>query len=633
MRADREQFINSIQDYDRDRLLLLAVTQYDELDRLKLTQWENDRIYTEAHIQYCGLKEKYNAAVKENSDLKVALKKEIEKNDLKTRSIFGRKTEGLLSLIDTANNKTDAIIDESTVEDGDFSDERKSRIIDLEERRREHDAPAGGAGSQKRKSLAASMKNLPEEIVYELGVEELNAMYGEHNWRIAYWHSHSTLEKIPNPYYRRTVLTPTISVGLEHELNTMPYRNPLIDRSPVSASIMTDILFRKFVLGLPFNRQAMDYQMHDVYLLKQTIINWVNTLVPLLCGPVYEYLTECLVEYRYGQSDETTIQVNKDGRGPGHKSYMWIHTSSELLDCPPIIIFCYEQTRNTEHLRSFYREFLGYITCDAYVSYQVLEKERDGDIKTSGCMMHCRRYFAEAFFLQNVTSLTDEELKTLPETRALLLIRDIYAEENQLRELSAEKRLAARTEKVAPKVALFFEYVGSLATSDEPHSDRLKKAVTYARNQELCLKRFLTDGNIPIDNGHVERIIAHSYSVGRANWLFADTIGGAKVNAMVYSIVETARANHVDAGCYLQYLFEEMQKHLGSDDKSFLPDMVPWSDAYKEYEKRKQQSNLALTQKLFLTPEKPRAPRKRNSVINIQPDTGLSKAPSSELSA
>lgn len=632
MRADREIFINSIQDYNRDRLLSLVTAQYDELDRLKLTQYENERIYTETHIQYCELKEKYDATVKENANLKVALKKEIEKNDLKARSIFGRKTEGLLSLIDAADNKTDEPEDESMVEDNDASYERKSRIIDLKERKGELRNSVSGAGTKKKKSLASSMKNLPQELIYELKVNELNAMYGENNWRIAYWHSHSTLEKISNPYYSRTVLTPAISVGLEHELFTMPYMNPLKDRSPVSASIMADILFRKFVLGLPFNRQAMDYQMQDVYLIKQTIINWANTLVPLICGPVYEFLTECLIGYKYGQSDETTIQVNKDGRGPGHKSYMWIHTSSELLDCPPIIIFCYEETRSTEHLRSFYREFLGYITCDAYVSYQVMEKESDGDIQTSGCMMHARRYFAEAFFVQDVTSLTDEELRALPETQALFLIRSIYIEENQLRELSAEERLAARKEKVAPTVELFFEYVHSLAGSEEILSDRLKKAVTYAINQEQCLKRFLSDGNIPIDNGHVERVIAHSYSIGRANWLFADTISGAKVNAMVYSLAETARANHADVRCYLQYLFEEMPKYQGAEDKDCLSDMVPWSDAYKKYEKNKHQSDLEMIRNLFQEPDKPRTPRKKDPVI-ILPDTGPPKAQSSDLSA
>lgn len=111
--------------------------------------------------------------------------------------------------------------------------------------------------------------------------------------------------------------------------------------------------------------------------------------------------------------------------------------------------------------------------------------------------------------------------------------------------MTADERLSAREALVAPKVDAFFEYIHSLEGSGEVFSDRMKKTITYAVNQEQNLRRFLTDGNIPCDNGHVERII-RSYSVGRANWLFADTIDGAKVNAIMYSIVETARANHAN---------------------------------------------------------------------------------------
>jgi hypothetical protein len=402
-------------------------------------------------------------------------------------------------------------------------------------------------------------------------------------------------------------------------LATVPYSNFLIAKSAASPSVIADILYHKFVLGIPFYRQAVDYQMNGIALLKQTIINWVNGLVPEIMSPVYDYLTECLLKYKYTQNDETYIQVNKDGREPGHKSYMWIHCSSELLDCNPIIIFCYEATRGTNHLRSFFREFLGYITCDAYASYQVLEDEKNRLITVTGCMMHCRRYFAEAFFVNDVAELSDEQLLELPETKALMLIRDIYHEENQLKDLNSEDRTAIRKEKVEPKVNQFFEYIHSLEESAEIFSDRMNKAITYAVNQEEHLRRFLTDGNISIDNGHAERVI-RSYSVGRSNWLFADTISGAKVNAMMYSLVETAKANHVNVRCYLRYLFEEIPKHLKQSDKNFLEDMVPWSDAYHSYESQKGQADEQLWQRLFPEPERPRTPRKRDSMIYIPSD-------------
>ena len=577
MKADSKQFLNLINDYNADCLRSLALSLYEELEELKLRQYANERIY----------------------------------------------------------NKTAEFEDGIRVEVEEQPEERNSRIINFTDHNKNKSSkPRNGNcnGSQKQNRLATSMEKLPKQLIYDFDPKALDEEYGHHNWRIAFWHCHTTLEKLDSPYYAKTVYTPVISSGLEHMLTTVPYVNPLIERSSVSPSIITDILYRKFVLGLPFYRQAVDYQMNGIELLKQTIINWANRLVPKIMGPVCDYLTECLLKYKYIQNDETYIQVNKDGRGPGHKSYMWIHCSSELLSCNPIIIFCYEATRGTDHLRSFFKEFLGYITCDAYISYQVLENEKNGLITVTGCMMHCRRYFAEAFFVNNVAALSDEQLLQLSETKALMLIRDIYHEENQLKDLNCEDRTTIRNERVKPKMDLFFEYVHSLKVSNEIYSSRMNKAITYAVNQEEYLRRFLTDGNISIDNGHAERVI-RSYSVGRANWLFADTVLGAEVNALMYSVVGTAKANHVNVRCYLQYLFEEIPKYLDQSDKGFLKDMVPWSDAYRRYEAQKKQLDEQHWQRLFPEPERPRTPRKRDSVVHIPSEIQKNNESSVENSA
>ena len=189
------------------------------------------------------------------------------------------------------------------------------------------------------------------------------------------------------------------------------------------------------------------------------------------------------------QSDESPLQVNKSEHGPAHKGFMWVHSSSELMDCNPIIVFSYEETRGTDHLRNLFDEFLGYIVCDAYVSYKVFAKEHPG-VAIAGCLMHCRRYFAEAFFVNEVGAMSEEELSLLPETKALLLIRDIYIEENDLRDLSADERREKRQELVKPKVDEFFDYIHGLADSGEQFSDRMKKAINYALNQEDQLREF-----------------------------------------------------------------------------------------------------------------------------------------------
>ena len=61
-----------------------------------------------------------------------------------------------------------------------------------------------------------------------------------------------------------------------------------------------------------------------------------------------------------------------DNRKAGSKSYMWVHTTSELADCNPVVVFYYELTRGTDHLREFYYDYTGTITSDAYASYPLL---------------------------------------------------------------------------------------------------------------------------------------------------------------------------------------------------------------------------------------------------------------------
>mgnify|MGYP000166947355 CR=1 FL=1 len=66
------------------------------------------------------------------------------------------------------------------------------------------------------------------------------------------------------------------------------------------------------------------------------------------------------------------------------------------------------------------------------------------------------------------------------------------------------------------------------------------QGLQYLVNQELYLKVFLTDGDVPIDNSASERSI-RTFCIGKKNWMFHNTANGASANAMVYSISETAK--------------------------------------------------------------------------------------------
>ena len=97
------------------------------------------------------------------------------------------------------------------------------------------------------------------------------------------------------------------------------------------------------------------------------------------------------------------------------------------------------------------------------------------------------------------------------------------------------------------------------------------------RCSERYLKVFLDDGSVPIDNSACERAI-RPFCVGRSNWHICDSIHGAKASAVVYSLVETAKANRLKPYEYLKHLLTEIPKHMDDSDTAFLEDLLPWSD-------------------------------------------------------
>ena len=96
-----------------------------------------------------------------------------------------------------------------------------------------------------------------------------------------------------------------------------------------------------------------------------------------------------------------------------------------------------------------------------------------------------------------------------------------------------------------------------------------------------CLCTFLEDGEVPIDNNASERAI-RGFCIGKKNWQMIDTINGAKASAIIYSIAETAKANNLKPYDYFEHILNEIPKHMDDSDRSFLEDLLPWSEKLPE---------------------------------------------------
>ena len=65
------------------------------------------------------------------------------------------------------------------------------------------------------------------------------------------------------------------------------------------------------------------------------------------------------------------------------------------------------------------------------------------------------------------------------------------------------------------------------------------------------------------------------FCISRKNWVMIDTITGAKLSAIIYSITELAKVNDLKLYDYFEYLFTEIPKYLDNTDRSFMDDLFP----------------------------------------------------------
>ena len=144
----------------------------------------------------------------------------------------------------------------------------------------------------------------------------------------------------------------------------------------------------------------------------------------------------------------------------------------------------------------------------------------------------------------------------------------------------------ARLEKEKPVVEGFLSW---LDQQNPTRGSRMDKAVTYIQNRRSYLTTYLEDGRCSFSNNLSENAI-RPFTVGRKNWLFCDTPNGAQASAIVYTMVEMAKANGVNVYHYLTYLLEKLPDDRMRDDELEL--LAPWNETVKaEIERRANESN------------------------------------------
>ena len=326
------------------------------------------------------------------------------------------------------------------------------------------------------------------------------------------------------------------------------------------------VMYQKFCNALPYFRQEKDWKQYGASITRKTMANWVIQNSEAFFLPMYEYFQRKLLEREFAMADETPLQVlHEPGRRAQTQSYMWLFRSGED-GLPPIILYKYSETRAGENAVDFLRGFKGYLMCDGYSGYNKVP-----DAKRTACWAHIRRYLTDAIPKGKALDYTQPSVQGVMYINQLFHLEDII----KAKHTSFDAIKKARLEKEKPVVEGFLSWLDQQAPV---RGSRMDKAVTYIQNRRSYLTTYLEDGRCSFSNNLSENAI-RPFTVGRKNWLFCDTPNGAQASALVYSMVEIAKANGVNVYHYLTYLLEKMPSNRMSDEELEL--LAPWNENVK----------------------------------------------------
>ena len=348
--------------------------------------------------------------------------------------------------------------------------------------------------------------------------------------------------------------------GFAHMISVKP-PVPLMKHSLASPSTVAYIMTQKYVDGLPLARQEKIWAREGISLSRATMANWVIQCAQTWLKPLYKHMKQELLTHSVIHADETVVQVLKeDGKPATSESRMWLYASAALLR-HQVRLFEYPPDRSGKRAESFLRGFTGCLVTDGYAGYNLVK-----DVTHCGCWAHARRKWREAM-------PDGATVKTSKAAVGYQYCNRLFAEERKCAVYQPKYRQEYRQNRELP---ILEEYFAWLKTVHPEKGSKLEEAVRYSLNQKQQLMAFLENGEVPISNNLAENAI-RPLTLGRKNWLFCDTPKGAEASAIVYSMVETAKANGIEPFAYLQHVLVELP-YLGKNHShEELESLMPWA--------------------------------------------------------
>lgn len=339
----------------------------------------------------------------------------------------------------------------------------------------------------------------------------------------------------------------------------------LLPSSMADSSLVASVASRKFCDHLPLYRQSEMFSREGLPLSRQTLSSWVVEAGGAL-KPLGERLKKAVLSFPMVNMDETYVQVlNEPERDATAKSFMVVQVGTDRER--EAVLFSYRERRNIEVLSGLLDGYRGILQTDGLKQY--LSIGNGMGITHILCWAHARRRFAE---------IVKSNPKAQKAKKVVTLIGNLYHADNQVRErwlageLDDDAFVQQRIAVSEKPLAELRDFVGKMTAVVPPKSE-FGKALDYLNTYWQGLVRYRSHALATLDNGAAENAI-RPFAVGRGNWLFANTVNGVKASALLFSLVESAKANGLNPEDYLYLVMERATMCTTDDD---WDNLLPWN--------------------------------------------------------
>jgi len=372
-----------------------------------------------------------------------------------------------------------------------------------------------------------------------------------------------TLEMIPRQWKVIQHVREKFSCRSCEQITQPPAPSHPIARGRAGPWLLAHILFAKYCLHLPLNRQSATYAREGIDLDVSTLADWVGAAAATLMPLVLLIRAHVFAAERI-HADDTTVPVWAIGKCRIGRLWTYVRDDRPFGGPdPPAAIFFYSADRGGAHPERHLAGYAGLMQADAYGGFNKLYKRsrQPGPIIEASCWAHARRKY---FDLARIN-------KSPMAIEAVERIDALFAIECEINGKSPLERARVRDEFSRPLV-LELETWLRARRRKLSGSNEVAKAIQYSLNRWAALTRFLDDGRLCMSNNAAERAL-RGIAVGRHNWTFAGSDEGGRRAAAIYALIESCKLNDVNPQAWLADVLARLPDHPARR----IDELLPWN--------------------------------------------------------